>query len=278
MHIRVVTVLFAFLYLAPLLRAGGQSADERAAWNQPFAPFKIVGNVYFVGAAGVSAFLVTGPSGSFLIDGGLPETAPQIARNIATLGFELSGVKYLLNSHAHFDHAGGLAELARRSGGAVVASARDAEVLKIGSRDMPAVTIARTVQDGDRVELGGVTLTARLTPGHTKGCTTWMTTAAEGGRNYKVIFHCSTSVVDRLVGNAGYPEIASDYDKSFDLLRSLEADVFLAPHPAFFQMEAKRKRVAEGAPNPFVDPAELRRFVGSSEQQFRAELKKQQGH
>jgi metallo-beta-lactamase class B len=256
--------------------SGQQASVEREHWNKPVEPFRIIGNVYYVGAAGVSAFLVTSPAGSILLDGGLPETAPQLARNIAALGFRLADVKYLLNSHAHFDHAGGLAELKRLSGAAVIASAGDAGTLRAGSADMPAVPVDRIVRDGDRVEVGGTTLAARVTPGHTRGCTTWTTTVADAGRTYNVVFYCSTSVVDRLVGNTGYPEIVSDYEQSFRVLRTLQSDVFLGPHPMFFQLDAKRQRMRTGSPNPFVDPGELRRFVDESERQFRAELKKQQ--
>jgi metallo-beta-lactamase class B len=276
MRIQAARALLCLLLIAPALATARQAADERIKWNQPFAPFRIVGNVHYVGATGVSAFLITGDSGSVLLDGGLPETAPQIAANLAKLGFALRDVKYLLNSHAHFDHAGGLAELARLSGATVVASAGDAQALKTGSRDMPPVAIGRVVSDGDTLKLGTITMTAHVTPGHTPGCTTWTTTTTENGRPYDVTFYCSTSVVDRLVGNASYPGIVQDYERSFATLRSMKADVFLAPHPDFFQMERKRKQVSAGAANPFIDPTELGRFVSGSERQFRAALKQQQ--
>jgi metallo-beta-lactamase class B len=252
-----------------------QTTDERAAWNQPVRPFTVIGNVHYVGAAGVSAFLITTNDGSILLDGGLPETAEQIERNIQALGFKLSDVKYLLNSHAHFDHAGGLAQLKRVSGAAFVASAADAAALKAGGPAMPAIEADRVVKDGDTVELGGVTMTALVTPGHTKGCTTWTTTVTDKGRRYRVLFYCSTSVVDKLVGNTGYPEIVADYERTFARLRKLEADVFLANHPVFFAMEDKRTRMSADRPNPFVDPAELRRYVDQSERQFRAALEGQ---
>jgi len=266
--------LALILLAIPVLLAGQQTGDQRIAWNQPFEPFRIIGNIHYVGAAGVSAFLITTPAGSILLDGGLPETVPQIVRNIEALGFKIVDVKYLLNSHAHFDHAGGLAELAKLSKAAVVASAPDAPALTTGSPDMPAVSIERIVKDGDT--LGGTTLTARITPGHTRGCTTWTMTATEGGRQYDVVFYCNTSVVDRLVGNTSYPEIVADYKRSFAALRSLKADVFLGNHPDFFGMAEKRKRMTSGGQNPFIDSGELRRFVDRSEQAFRAELKKQQ--
>jgi metallo-beta-lactamase class B len=248
-----------------------QTSNERAAWNQPVRPFTVLGNIHYVGAAGVSAFLITTPAGSILLDGGLPETAAQITANIQALGFKPADIKYLLNSHAHFDHAGGLAELKALSRASLVASAGDAVALKAGGQAMPAVPVDRIVNDGDTIQLGGTTLIALVTPGHTKGCTTWTTTVAEKDKTYRVIFYCSTSVVDRLVGNTGYPEIVSDYERTFARMRTLEADVFLANHPVFFEMQEKRQRLGSG-PNPFVDPTELRRFVESSERQFRTRL------
>lgn len=266
-------ILIVAWVIAPMAQ---QTLNERSSWNRPFQPFHLIGNIYYVGATGVSAFLIVTPSGSILLDGGLPETAPQIAQNIAKLGFRLSDVKYLLNSHAHFDHAGGLAELKRLSGATMVASSGDAPALRAGSPEMPAVEVDRIVGDGEALRLGDTTLTARVTPGHTKGCTTWTTLTSEAGRSHSVVFYCSTSVVDRLISNARYPQIAADYESSFRKLRTISGDVFLAPHPSFFDMENKRQKMKAGGPNPFLDPTELGRFVERSEREFRAELSNQQ--
>ena len=272
MRIVLLAVLISVLAVVPMAH---QTSDERAAWNRPFQPFHLIGNIYYVGATGVSAFLIVTPGGSFLLDGGLPETAPQIARNVAELGFRLSDVKYLLNSHAHFDHAGGLAELKRLSGATMVASTGDAPALRAGGPAMPAVAVDRIVGDGEALRLGDTTLTAHVTPGHTQGCTTWTMTATEKGSAHRVVFYCSTSVVDRLVGNAQYPQIATDYEHSFRKLRTLPSDVFLAPHPSFFDMETKCKKMQSGRSNPFVDLTELRRFVENSERQFHVDLERQ---
>ena len=264
--------------LAAFLFAGQQTSAEREAWNRPVEPFRIIGNVYYVGAAGVSAFLIHSPDGSILLDGALPETAPQIARNIAALGFDIRSVKYLLNSHAHYDHAGGLAELKRLSGAKMVASGGDAPALRSGKAlfgDFPAVAVDEIAGDGSTVKVGGATLTAHLTPGHTSGCTTWTTTAREDGRDYRVLFHCSTSVVDKLFGNAGNPHIVSQYQRTFAKLGAMQADVFLGSHPSFFRMDEKRRAMKPGAPNPFVDPGELERFNTSSRRQFEAALAKE---
>jgi metallo-beta-lactamase class B len=271
--VRIATLLClgSVVVSAPAVRAQ-QDGAERRAWNVPFAPFHIIGNVHYVGATGVSAFLIVTPEGSLLLDGGLPETVPQIARNIEAQGFHLKDVKYLLNSHAHFDHAGGLAELKRLSGAQMVASAGDAPALRAGAPDMPAIVVDRVVADNETVRLGDTTLTGLVTPGHTKGCTTWTMTTTEGGKDYRVMFYCSTSVVDRLVGNAGYPQIVADYERTFARFRTLSADVFLSNHPGFFRMAQKKKQMTAGGPNPFVDPGELQRFVATSEQDFRAAL------
>jgi metallo-beta-lactamase class B len=255
--------------------AGQQDDEQRRAWNQPAEPFHIIGNIHYVGAAGVSAFLITTSEGSIILDGALPETVPQIVKNVAQLGFKLSDVKFLLNSHAHFDHAGGLAELQKLTGARFVASTSDAPALRAGAPSMPAVQVDRVVTDGETVQLGGTTLKAYVTPGHTRGCTTWGTTVVEGGQRYTVLFYCSTTVVDRLVGNAGYPQIVEDYQRTFARLRGMSADVLLANHPEFIDMDRKRKQKAAGGPNPFVDPSEWSRFVTQSETQFKAALERE---
>ena len=259
--------------------AGAQNNPSTTAesdWNQPFEPFRVLGNVYYVGALGVSAYFIQTPAGAILLDGGLQETAPLIEKNITTLGFRLQDVEVLLNSHAHFDHAGGLAALQKLSGAKLVASQGDAPALRAGAAKQPPVRVDRVVADGDTVELGGTVLTAHVTPGHTPGYTTWTTTVVEAGRSHPVVFHCSTSVVDRLLNNPRYPSIVADYERSFAALRALPCDVFLAPHGDFFQLSAKRAKVTAAGPNPFIDPSELRRFVDRSEQAFREALAMEQ--
>lgn len=272
-------LVHAWMFIfAAFLFAGQQTNAEREAWNRPVEPFRIIGNVYYVGAAGVSAFLIHSPDGSVLLDGGLPETAPQIARNVAALGFDIKSVKYLLNSHAHYDHAGGLAELKRLSRAKMVASGGDEPALRTGKAlfgDFPAVAVDEFAGEGSTIKVGSTELTARLTPGHTKGCTTWTMTAREGGRDYRVLFHCSTSVVDRLFGSTDNPNIVSDYQRTFAKLAGMKADVLLAAHPFAFRMDEKRSAMKPGAPNPFIDPGELARFNASSRQAFEAALAKE---
>jgi len=196
---------FLPVLLLAAVSAFGQGDPTSRAWNQPVPPFRIIGNLYYVGATEVCSFLITTPQGHILLDGGFVETAPQIERNLSQLGFKLADVKILLNSHAHFDHAGGLAELKRESGAKLVASARDAELLRNGGHgdfrfgdtlSFPPVDVDQIIGDGESIELGGQKLTAWLTPGHTKGNTTWVTKISDGSKNYVVVFAGSPTALD----------------------------------------------------------------------------------
>jgi metallo-beta-lactamase class B len=255
-------------------------------WADPREPFHVVGNVYSVGSAEVTSFLVATPKGHVLIDGGFAESAAQIARNVDKLGFKLEDVKVLVVSHAHFDHAGGLAELKRRTGAQVVASRADAEALARGGKGDPQfgdsipfapVYADRIVQEGGVVRVGPTELIAHVTPGHTQGCTTWTTVQREDEQALHVVFSCSVSVPDeyQLIGNARYPRAVDDYERSFRVLRALPCDVLLGPHASFFQQDERRARMADGAPNPFVDPAACGAYLDRSEQAFRAHLEKE---
>lgn len=273
-------VLAAGLFFAPLA-AGAQSGPE----NQPVSPFHIIGNIYYVGASDVTSFLIVTRAGDILLDGGFRETAPQIERNIVKLGFELSDVKILLNSHAHFDHAGGLAELKRRTGAQFVAMQADAQLLANGGHGdfyfgnrltFPPVRPDRVIRDLDTVTLGSVTLTAHLTAGHTRGCTTWTMDTQENGKMLHVVFIGSMSVLSgyRLTGKQSYPGIGSDYANSFRVLKSLPCDVFLASHGSFFNLNGKRAALArKPSENPFIDPAGYRAYVDRAERAYNNELR-----
>jgi len=257
-----------------------QDNATRAAWNRPVPPFQIIGNIYYVGAEGIASYLITTPRGHILLDGGFTETAPQIEKNIAALGFKVKDVKFLLNSHAHYDHCGGLAELKRASNAQMVASRPDGAILERGgppgrpSWQFPPVKVDRFVNDGETLDLGGTRLTALVTPGHTPGCTTWTMSVTDAGKHLNVVFFCSTSVVEKLTNNKEYPQIVTDYRHTFERLKTLPCDVFLGPHPGFFQLDEKRARMKAGAPNPFIDPAEFHNYIVQSEQAFEVELKK----
>ncbi len=274
-----------------LLCAAAASAQKddatRRAWNRPVEPFRVAGNIYYVGVAGVASFLITTPDGHILLDGGFEETVPHIQDGVRKLGFKLGDVKFLINSHAHFDHAGGLAGLKRLTGAKLLISEADAPLVAGGGSgdfywgDKPTfepVAADRLLRDKDEVKLGGVTLTARLTPGHTKGCTTWTMKVREGVRELDVVFVGSTTVPGyKLVGNALYPEIAADYARTFALLKSLKCDVFLGPHGSFFDLDEKRMRLAQGGrTNPFIDPRGYRRFVERTENEYLRQLRSEQ--
>lgn len=264
--------------------AGPQQDSMSRAWNRPVTPFRIVGNLYYVGAADVTSFLVVTRAGLVLIDGGFEQTAPQVLANVRRLGFDPRGIRYLLSSHAHLDHAGGLAALRAATGARVVAGAEDAPLLERGGRrdfafgdrlPFPPVRVDRRVRDGDVVQLGDVTLTAHHTPGHTRGCTTWSTPVTDGRSRHSALFLCSVSVPSEyaLVDNHAYPEIARDYARTFAALRAVSCDVFLGSHGVFFDLTEKRAALAAGArPNPFVDPGGCRAFLRDSEARFTARL------
>jgi metallo-beta-lactamase class B len=268
---RVLAV--AALLLAASLSAQ-RTAEERAEWNKPVAPFRIAGNVYYVGAAGVASYLISTPRGLIVLDGGLPETARLVVENLRRLDFPISDVRYLLNSHAHFDHAGGLVQLKRLSGAQMIASRADAKILESGEK-FPKTVVERIVGDGDTVQLADVTLTAHLTPGHTPGCTTWTMPVEEHLQRFNIVFYCSTTVVSPLVNNREYPSIVSDYEATFAKLRTIPCDIFLAPHPSFFDLTAKRARLGRPGENPFIRPGEMAAYVARSEADFREELARQ---
>ena len=251
--------------------------------NQPVPPFKIIGNLYYVGATEVCSFLITTTHGHIILDGGFAETAPQIERNVAQLGLKIEDVKILLNSHAHLDHAGGLAELKKLSGANFVASAGDAELLRNGGHGdfrfgdtllFPPIQPDKIIGDGESIQLGDQKLTAWLTPGHTKGNTTWTTKISDGGKTYDVVFAGSPTTLDyKLVGKESYPGIAADFEKTFAVLKKLPCDILLSDHGSFFNFEKKRERLMRGeTPNPFIDPDESKRFATHFEKEFHEKL------
>jgi metallo-beta-lactamase class B len=282
--LRIAVALTSFFFLINNLFA---QADERTrSWNKPVPPFKIIGNLYYVGATEVASYLITTPAGHFLLDGGLAETAPQIEHNITELGFKLTDVKFLLNSHAHFDHAGGLAQLKKSTAAKFVASEGDALLLRRGGRGdfsfgdtlpYPPVAPDQIVHDGQTIQLGDQTMVAHLTPGHTKGNTTWTTKIRDGNKVYDVVCVGSQSALDyKFVGQESYTGIRSDFEKSFALLNRLPCDVFIAPHGSFFHFIEKRERLLRGEANAFVDPESYKTYLRESQEEFRNKLAQQE--
>lgn len=262
------------------------SAGNPPAWSQPFAPFRVIDRIYYVGSAGISAWLIATPKGLILLDAGMPDYAPQVEANIRKLGFRLGDVKILLNSHAHFDHSGGLARIKADTGARLIAATADRKALETGTYpgwearhdlDAPPVKVDSTIADGGTVELGGVRLTAMITPGHSAGCTNWRMTVRDGATPRSVFFFCSATVAaNRLVPDPQYPGIVADYRRSLARLRMVKADVFLAPHAEFFDLAGKRARMAPGKPNPFVDPSEVQPLMAKLDAAFVKELARQE--
>lgn len=288
--------IFAQSNSAPAQTAAKNSEQNAAirkewnSWNAPFKPFRIIGNIYYVGPAGISSFLITTPDGNILLDTGFEMTVPRIRDSVTKLGFRPEDIKIILNSHAHLDHAGGHALMQELTGAKIMMSEADAALLASGgtndftpySNEMKSYRPARAdrlLRDGDRVTLGGVTLTCHLTPGHTKGCTTWTMDVIDDGGVHHVSFFGSTSILPdvRLVNNPEYPNIVEDYTETYRKLKALPCDVFLAPHAGFFSLAEKAGRLDRGEkPNPFIDPEGYRNFIGKGERAFLAQVAQEQ--
>jgi metallo-beta-lactamase class B len=220
-----------------------------------FEPHKIAGNLYYVGTQSLATFLITTPQGNILINSDYERTVPVIRSSVEKLGFKFSDIKIVLGSHAHGDHMEGDALVKELTGAQVMAMAEDVpalERMRPGGKPHP---IDRVLHDGDEVKLGGMTLIARLTPGHTKGCTTWTFKVNEGGRDYDVVIIGSVGVNPgfQLVNNQQNPGIADEYQQAFKVLRSLKADIPLGSHPAMYRLAEKYPKIGQ-APNPFIDP------------------------
>lgn len=264
------------------------AAQNSSDWTEPFPPHRVIGNVYYVGSRGLASYLITTPEGSILVNSSLESSVPLIRASIEKLGFKFSDVKILLISHAHFDHCAGSFQIKELTGAKYMVMDADVQEIENGGKgnfqygQMPnmlykPVKVDRVLHDGDQVKLGGMVMVAHLTPGHTKGCTTWTMKVRDGGKTYDVVIVGSPNVNAgyKLVNNALYLQIASDYEKMFRVLKSLPCDVFLGAHGEYYGMEAKYAKLANGGSNPFIDPEGYRAYVDQKEQAFRAELAKQ---
>jgi metallo-beta-lactamase class B len=253
-----------------------QYAPANAEWNRPVEPFRIAGNLYYVGAIGVASYAIATPEGLILVDTGFRETVPIIESNLRTLGFRLDDVRLLLTLHAHFDHVGGVADIKSRTRARFLASPGDAPLFERGGKDdfafgdrfsYPPVKPDALLRDGEPVGLGGTTLTPHFTPGHTKGATTWTMTVRDGDRDYHVAFVSSISTPDyQLVDNPKYPMIVQDFESTFAKLRLVPCDIFLSEHGWDFALADKMtRRAADPSHNPFVDPEGCRRYIDKAE-------------
>lgn len=267
---------------------GSLFAQADPDWTEPFTPFRIAGNLYYVGSKGLANYLITTPQGHMLINSDLEATVPLIQRSVEKLGLKFSDVKILLISHAHWDHAAGSALIKQLTGATYMVMEADVPVVESGGKAdfqygnmptflYPPTKVDRVLHDGDKVQLGDTVLVAHLTPGHTKGCTTWTMEVKEAGKTYNVVIIGSPNVNPgyRLVNNALYPQIAEDYERTFRVLQSLPCDVFLGAHGTYFDLETKYARMQEGAPTPFIDADGYKKYVAQKAQEFRTELAKQ---
>ena len=279
----LAVIALAFLVYPPALQSAYAFLQQD---NNPRPPVTIARGVHWVGASDVASYLIETEDGLILIDGGYASTAPQIIANIEALGFEMSDVRIILNTHAHFDHAAGLAALHAASGAPVYASAADAVQPRQGGANdfylrnfwrFEPVEVERELSDGEQVTLGGVTLTAHLTPGHTKGCTSWtFPVTMHDGRVAQALIICSLSTLSfDLVDNPDYPEIAADFVRTYDTLQSLPCEVFLGAHGNWFDIEGKRTRIANGELDAFYDSDGCRVYLAQSRSEFEAALARQ---
>jgi metallo-beta-lactamase class B len=286
-RVRFVVLLILLVVVTPLAAVGFVNWRKGTInGGQQFAePFRIAGNLYFVGANDVSSFLITGPAGHVLIDGGYPGTASMIMASIARLGFDIQDVKILLNSEPHYDHAGGLAELQNASGAEIWASERSADVIASGGDDdsiilplrllvwiriirYPPARVDHRFTDGEKIRVGPTELTAHVTPGHTRGCTTWSFPVHEGDRVLNVVSACSLI----MLGGSRYPEQQADFERTFRVLRSLPVDIWVTAHGRDWGRYRKfvARDTAKSPAEPFIDPEGYRAYIDRAETRFRS--------
>jgi metallo-beta-lactamase class B len=265
-------VFSLFVFTAALL------AQANPDWHRPFPAFKIAGNLYYAGTADLAVYLVNTPQGNILINSDYEQDVPLIRTSIEQLGFQYKDTKIVLISHAHGDHDAATGLIKKETDAKLMVMDADVPEEESTARGRPGAHVDRILHDGDKVELGGTTLTARLTPGHTKGCTTWTMQVQEGGRTLNVVIVGSPNVNPGyiLVGNKNYPQIAQDYVKTFAVLKGLACDVFLGAHGAYFGLKDKYEKRKAGGPNPFIDPAGYKAYIAERESTFRKEWERQQ--
>lgn len=258
---------------------------QPAAWMEPFPPHQITGNLYYVGSKDLASYLIATPEGHILINSSFEESVPLIRASIEKLGFKFTDVKTLLISHAHSDHCAGSAEVVKQTKAQYFVMEQDADAVENGGERKSRLKasylaftpakVDRRLKDGDEVKLGGSTLIAHLTPGHTRGCTTW--TMKVAGLHAVIIGSPNVNPGYILVGNEDYPDIAADYERTFRVLKAQPVDLFLGAHGGYYDMNAKHARsIDTGAMNPFIDPEGYHRYVADREKAFRTELAKQQ--
>jgi metallo-beta-lactamase class B len=268
----VPLVVYGFIQWREAGRQGGQRYAE---------PFRVAGNLYYVGANDVASFLITGPNGHVLIDGGYPRTPKLIMASIDSLGFDIKDVKIILNTEPHYDHAGGIAELKDSSGAQLWTSEPTKEVIESGGADPAMIlpirmlrwtgltryssaSVDHLIKDGDTVSVGPVKLVAHITPGHTRGCTSWEIPVVDGDRQLRAVVVCSLN----WMAGMDYPGQKADFERSFRVLRDLRADIWTTIHARDFGRYRKFLEIGKGA-NPFIDPDGYRAYIDTAQARFR---------
>lgn len=276
------------LLLAVIAIIGTASAQNDPSWTEPFPPFRIAGNLYYVGSKGLANYLITTPQGHILINSDLEANVPLIRASVEKLGFKFTDIKILLISHAHWDHNAGSALIKQLTGAKYFVMDADVAVVESGGKSdfqygntpdnlYPPTKVDHILHDGDVVGIGNAWLVAHLTPGHTRGCTTWTMKVKESGQTRNVVIVGSPNVNPgyKLVGNTVYPRIAEDYERTFRVLDSLPCDYFLGAHGSYFDMETKYASLQKGVKTAFIDTAGYKKYVADREKAFRTELARQ---
>ena len=284
---KLVTILIVVTFITVILLPKNLRAQSND-WTEPFPAFKIAGNLYYVGSKGLANYLITTPKGHILINSDMEENVPLIRASVKQLGFKFSDIKILLISHAHWDHNAGSDTIKKLTGAKYLVMDADVSVVESGGKTdfqygndpqslYKPTKVDRVLHDGEEVKLGGTVLVAHLTPGHTKGCTTWTLKVKDNDKNYNVVIIGSPNVNPgyRLVNNSKYPQIAEDYQKTFKVLKSLSCDIFLGAHGSYFGLETKYPRLKDEGLSVFVDPEGYKKYVEEREETFKKELAKQ---
>jgi metallo-beta-lactamase class B len=271
-----------------LLPRQAHAFDIPSDWTTPVAPFRIADNLDYVGSRDLASFLVTTPEGHILINSNLATSPPQIRASMEKLGHHYKDVKILLISHAHYDHCAGSAQILRETGAKYMVMDADVADVESGGRNnfhyandksmwFPPAKVTHILRDGEQVKLGNATLTAHKTAGHTKGCTTWTTQVADKGKELNAVIVGSPNVLSsyNLVNDPKYPEMAADFRRQFQTLKSLPCDIFLGAHAQYFDMLEKSSKISSSTTNPFIDPAGYKAFVNEHQQDFETELARQ---
>lgn len=289
MNRRKLALLSSFLVVAlALVLATARTPVQDDEYTVPFPAFRIVDNLYYVGSKGSAVYLVTTPQGHILINSNVEAGVPLIRASVESLGFKFSDIKILLISHAHWDHNAGAATIKKLTGAKYMVMEADVPVIESGGKSdfhygnepdalYPATTVDRVLRDGDEVKLGNAVLKAHLTPGHTRGCTTWTMKVKDGSATRNVVIIGSPNVNPgyKLVNNNVYPRMAQDFEQTFSVLKSLPVDYFLGAHGSYFDLETKYAKMKAGAATVFIDPEGYKNYVADREQAFRQELAKQ---